>query len=277
MAGEEDTLTRADARAYLRRFPAQGRWQVAFNMAQVLVGNAIVLYLVLAGRMRAAHLIVLVLAEAVLLIAIAQQSMRNVPPGDRFEQTRPWSERLPALVFGSIWVAGVYSLTLLFIDGWSDLLGLFDSADAWFAAGILAPLGYTVATALVQAGADRAQYRRHGAPFVSGLAGPVVARILTLVLGGIPFAMPFFACVFGAVKGTEFVLAKLRVRATQAIMAAIAMPLIAIGGFSLVGLLVANGVAGWAIGFVFAKLIAEVLAAAIPLMMKEIADEPQAA
>jgi hypothetical protein len=275
MGGEEETLTRADARAYLRRFPAQGVWQVAFNLLLVFGGNAIVLYLLLSGRMRAAHLIVLVAVEAVLLIVIAALSTVGVPPGDRFEKPMPWRERLPTLLFGVFWIAGVYAITLVFIHGWPDLFALLRSADAWFVAGLFVPIAYTAGTALLQAGADRVHYRRHGRPFISGVAGPLLARILTLVLGGVPFAMPFFVAVFGAVKGVEFVLRKARVRPAQSVLAGVGMPVIAYGAFALVGVLIEQDVAGWAIGFVLAKLIAESMVAAIPLVMNHVANEPE--
>jgi tetrahydromethanopterin S-methyltransferase subunit F len=49
------------------------------------------------------------------------------------------------------------------------------------------------------------------------------------------------------------------------------MIVVAHAGFALVSLLIASGVAGWAIGYVLAKLIAELMVAAIPLVMAKVA------
>jgi hypothetical protein len=46
---------------------------------------------------------------------------------------------------------------------------------------------------------------------------------------------------------------------------------VAYAGFVLVGLLISSQVAGWAIGFVFAKLIAEMMMACVPLVMAHVA------
>ena len=46
---------------------------------------------------------------------------------------------------------------------------------------------------------------------------------------------------------------------------------VAAASFALVDWLIGSGVAGWAVGFVFAKLIAEALVACVPLVMAHVA------
>ncbi|HVF34382.1 MAG TPA: hypothetical protein VND91_03600, partial [Candidatus Saccharimonadia bacterium] len=90
--GKADTLTREDALQYLRRFPAQGYAAVAFNLALVLASNGVVLWLLLSGRLRSAHLIMLVIVETLLLIMIARGAQQLVPRRDWSEQPKPWRE-----------------------------------------------------------------------------------------------------------------------------------------------------------------------------------------
>ena len=98
-----------------------------------------------------------------------------------------------------------------------------------------------------------------------------MARWLTLLLGGIPFAMPFFAVAIGGFKGVEWLLKRARVKPHESVLGAIAMLGVAWGSFALIGVLVSGGVAGWAIGYVFAKLIAELAVACVPLVMAHVA------
>jgi hypothetical protein len=63
------------------------------------------------------------------------------------------------ILFLLVWIGGAYGVTLLMIKGFGDL----------------------------------AYYKAKGGTFQSSLAHDTMARLLTLILGGIPFAMPFFA------------------------------------------------------------------------------------
>lgn len=267
-----ETLTRADALNYLKRFPSQGRLAVAANVALVLAGNSLVLWLLLSGRFRAAHLIALVMVEAVLLVTVAWIQHRLIPKRDWLEQPKPWRERLGVLLFLAVWLGGAYGITLLLIGGYGDVLAL-RSRETWINAGLHWPLAATLAFALFHAFSDSAHYRRHGGPFHSSVSHDAMARFLTLILGGIPFAMPFFAVAIGGFKGVEFVARKARVSPEQSIGAGIAILAVAMGSFWIVTLLIESEVTGWAIGFVFAKLISEVLIACIPLVMAKVASE----
>ncbi|HET9485162.1 MAG TPA: hypothetical protein VFO79_14470 [Xanthomonadales bacterium] len=271
MANDANTLTREDALSYLRRFPSQGKAVVAANLALVCSTNGVVFWLLMTDRLRSAHLIVLVVVEALLLVAIARASAARVPRRDWSEQPRPWRERAPVLAFALAWLGFAYGLTLLYVQGYADLFALLRSPAAWTAAGLHWPLLLTLATALVHASGDVAHYRRHGGPFLSSVSHDAMARWLTLLLGGIPFAMPFFAVAIGGFKGVEWLLERARVKPHESVLGAIAMLGVAWGSFALIGVLVSGGVAGWAIGYVFAKLIAELAVACVPLVMAHVA------
>ncbi len=271
MADRDATLTREDAVLYLRRFPAQGAVVAAMNIALVLASNAVLLWLLLSERLRAAHLIVLVMMETLLLVAVAWTLQRMVPERDWSEKPKPWREKGPLIAFVLIWIGCAYGLTLAILQGYPDLISLFRGADAWIASGLHWSLLATLVLALLHAGGDMLHYHRSGGPFVSHVSHDAMARYLTLLLGGIPFAMPFFAFVIGGFKGLEYALRRARVAPAESLFAGIAMMIIAASSFALVSLLISSGVSGWAIGFVFAKLIAEVMIACIPLAMAHVA------
>jgi uncharacterized membrane protein len=69
----------------------------------------------------------------------------------------------------------------------------------------------------------------------------------------------------------EFVAKQAKVAPQLSALAGIAMLAVASGSFALVSWLISAGVTGWAIGFVFAKLIAEVMVACVPLVMGHVA------
>lgn len=271
MTKHDETLTPADARAWFKRFPAQGKLPVILNMFAALIGNAIVFTLVINGYLRAAHLIVLVAAETVLLLVMGRMQLLAVPEKDWPEQPRPWSERWPVLAFAVFWVCGAYSITLLMINGWSDLLALFHARQAWIDANLHIPIAFTVLVALSQWLADQGHYQRAGGPFVSSILPEGLARLLTLIFGAIPFAMPFFAVTFGGFKAVEYIVKKAPQDPALSVLTSLAMLLVAYLGFFLIGVLITHGVAGWLIGFLFAKLMAEMAVAAIPLVMTEVA------
>lgn len=265
------TLSRDDALTYLKRFPEQGRLAVAINIAFVLAGNALIFWLLWIGLLRAAHLIVLVMAETALLLALGWLLQRQVPVKDWAEPPKPRRELLSTAAFMLVWFGGAYGITLLMLDGYGDLRELSAFPRAWLDAGLHWPLAYTALLAIVHGVGDLQHYRRHGGPFLSNLSHDALARMLTLILGGIPFAMPFFAAAILGFKGVEFVAKQAKVAPQLSALAGIAMLAVASGSFALVSWLISAGVTGWAIGFVFAKLIAEVMVACVPLVMGHVA------
>ena len=267
------TLTRENAKSYLRRFPPQSTAGVALNIGMVLFGNAIVFWLLVSGELRAAHLIALVMVETVLLFAISWLLQRAVPRADWLEQPKPWRETLPIVAFALVWLGGAYAFTLAIISGFADFFALMSSPQTWIETRLYIPLLYTLGLALLHALGDWRLYRQKGGPFISEVGHDVMARYLTLLLGGLPFAMPFFAVTIGGFKGIEYVLRKARIDPARSLLAAGAMLAVTYGAYCMIELLGSSGVHGWAIGFVFAKLIAEVLVVCIPLVMAKVAAE----
>ena len=263
-------LTRDDALKYLERFPEQGRFAIAFNLLLVLAGNALVFWLLWTGELRAAHLIVLVMIETLLLFALGWLQKRQVPERDWPEPADKATDT-GTILFLLVWIGGAYGMTLLMIGGFGDLLALATSKQAWLDAKLHWALAYTLVLALVHFFGDLAYYHAKGGTFQSSLAHDTMARLMTLILGGIPFAMPFFAAAGLGFKGVEFVAKKAKLHPGQSVFAGLAMLGVAAASFALVDWLITSGVAGWAIGFVFAKLIAEVMVALVPLVMAHVA------
>jgi hypothetical protein len=65
--------------ALLARYPLGSPWEMARQFLSVAGSNAVVLYLLVTGRMRPFHLVALVALEALLLTAIAWIQSRMVP------------------------------------------------------------------------------------------------------------------------------------------------------------------------------------------------------
>ena len=275
MAAANDTLTREDALAYLRRFPDRGPAGFAFDLALVLAANGVVAWFLASGRLASAHLVALVATEAALLVAIASLAAHAVPVRDRAEPPKPWRERWPVLVLALAWLGFAYALTITMIGGWPDFLELRRLA-AWREAGLHWPLAATAFVALVHALGDLAHYRRHGAPYLSSTSHDALARWLTLLFGAIPFAVPFFVVTIGGIKLVERVLKRMRVEPGQSILAAGLMIACGYAGFAVIGWLASSGVSGWAIGYVLAKTLSEAAVAAIPLVMRHVASETAA-
>ena len=271
---EQTSLTRDEAQAWLKRFPAHGWGTFALNAASLVAGNGLVLWMMLTGRVRGAHLIALTFAEAIVLAALAWIVHLCVPRSAWSDQPKPWKERLGLFAFLAVWLGGAYSVSLLMIEGWPDFLALLRSPQPWIDARLHWALGITTLLGIVHAVGDVAHWRSHGGRMLSTVSNDAGARVLTLILGGIPFAMPFFAVSIGAFKGIEFVAKKFGAHPEQSVVVGLLMLAAAYGAFMLVDSLIASGVAGWAIGFVLARLIAETLIAAIPLAMSYAARDP---
>lgn len=122
-----------------------------------------------------------------------------------------------------MWIGAAYAMTLILVDGYRDFSALLVSADAWFAASLHWSLGATLIFALYHAFNDIAHYNRHGGPFHSSVAYDAMGRFLTLLLGEIPFAMPFFAAAIGGFKGVEHIAKKAKVNPEQSMFVGITM------------------------------------------------------
>jgi hypothetical protein len=88
--------------ALLARYPLGSPWEMARQFLSVAGSNAVVLYLLVTGRMRPFHLVVLVAIEALLLSAIAWIQSRLVPRSALMEsKPQPLRARLGTLAFGA--------------------------------------------------------------------------------------------------------------------------------------------------------------------------------
>jgi hypothetical protein len=267
----ESKLSKADAEAWLRQFPYRGHAALGLHALLVLGANGFVFWLLHSGRLSGAGLILLVALETVLLLALTRLMALPVPLRDWFEAPKPMREVLPVLAFLVVWCAGAYGITLLMISGWPDFLAYFRDPRQWLRSGLAYALAITVVLALVAGTGDYLRYRRLGAPYMSSLSLDAMARMLTLVLGGIPFAMPFFVVTIGGFKAVEWLAARARTDPRTSILGGLGMLAVAVLGFAAVSALIGAGTSGWAIGFVLAKLLAELMVVAIPLVMREAA------
>ena len=270
-ASSGDTLTRADAQAWLRQFPFPGWPALCLHALFVLAGNGLVLWLLQSGRLPGAGLVLLVVLEFVVLFVLARLLAWPVPQAQWFEPPRPWREVLPLFAFLAVWAGGAYSITLVMIDGWGDFLAYFRDPSAWYRTGLGWALGITVVLAVAGGIGDYLRWRRSGPPYMSSGSMDVMARLLTLVFGAIPFAVPFFVVGLGGIKGVEYLAKRARVDPRRSILAGLAALAAATIAFQVVGWLIASGVTGWALGYVLAKCLSELLVVAVPLVMREAA------
>lgn len=270
-AGGEQ-LTREDAQAWQRHFPFPGWGALAFQALVVLAGNGLVLWLLATGRLPGAGLILLVVVEFALLMALANLAALPVPRAHRFEPPKPWREQLFLLGFLVVWAGGAYSLTLVMIDGWADFLAYFRDPRHWHATGVSWALGVTTVLALCTGLGDWLRYRAKGPPFMPALGLDVMSRLLTLIFGAIPFAVPIFSVFLGVAKGGESAVAAVRAQrpGRAAAIAGLVLCGVALLGAMFV-VLDRAGVHGWAIGYVMAKCAAELMVVAIPIVMREAA------
>lgn len=274
MAGESskgDTLTRADAQAWLRHFPFPGWPAMGLHALAVLAGNGVVLWLLQTGRLPGAGLILLVVLEFIVLFALIRLLAWPVPHAQWFEPPQPWGKVLPMFAFLAVWAGGAYSITLVMIDGWGDFLAYFRDPAAWHRTGLAWALGITAVLAIVGGIGDLLRWRRIGPPYFSSVSMDVLARMLTLIFGAIPFAVPFFVVGLGGIKGVEYLAKRARIDPRESILTAVAALAVAAIGFQVVGWLIAAGVTGWALGYVLAKCLSELLVVCVPLVMREAA------
>jgi hypothetical protein len=263
------------------RYPLGSRWELARPAGAVIAANFLTARALVRGEMRPWELVILVALEAAALSAIAWVQNFSVPPearADHDEKKTPIAQRLGALAFGLVWLIFVYGLIffayLRETPDWGavvrDPIGfLASSAIRW-------PLAVSVGGALLDAIADRQFWRLRGGTFISTPGFTAIARWLTLIFGGIPFFVPFAAgaAVIAAVaKGIERRIGP-RPRAHGAIAA---IPVLGIALFAGVGWLIRAGSLGWTIGYVSAKLLAELLLLGIPLLAGRAAREEREA
>jgi hypothetical protein len=270
--------------ALRRRYPVASYWELLRQGCGVLAANLLAARALVRGEMRPWELVVLVAFEAIAYTSVAWIQLLFVPPEARpeAEEKKPTlAARLPALAFGLFWLLCVYGLVFGFLlrDLAPFLAALRDPLAYLGRSAIRWPLAVALAGLLLDALADRRFWRQHGGTFVSTPAFTAMARWLTLILGGIPFFVPFAAggwVVAQVAKGIEkrFTVAPGSAKLPAAILV---MPVLGIGLLMLVGWLMQAGELGWTIGYCSAKFVSEMLILAMPLIAERASREEKAA
>ncbi|MGQ0799975.1 MAG: hypothetical protein ACT4NL_07695 [Pseudomarimonas sp.] len=262
----------------LRRYPLASPWGLVLQIGATLAGNGLIAWLVISGRMTPFELVLLVFIEALLLIGIAWLQRRLVPADAVESDAMSGMERLKTLGFLLFWLAGVYSFVLFgFVPSGAEMLGALRDPLGYLAgSSIKWPLLITLTLAAIDAAQDRRHFRRHGGMFYStpGLQG--AARGLTLILGGIPFVVPFFGFTIGLKLGVERAhgwltrgVANPSWKAFISTVLALTVLGLVIGGLVLadhIDRALASGVAWWALCYAAAKFVSELFIVCLPLI-----------
>lgn len=268
----------SDWQQMLRRYPLASPWGLAFQIGSTLAANALVVWLVASGRMTPFELVLLVALEAILLIGIAWLQKHSVPPAAREPDALTPRDRLQTFAFLLVWLGGVYSFVFFgFVPSGAEMLGALRDPLAFLAGSSLKwPLAITLATAAIDALQDHAHFRRHGGKFLSTPGFQGAARMLTLILGGIPFAVPFFGAVIGLKLAVEKIHARLTRDKERPNRNALFVTLLALAVAALVwtgatlldriDLALQRGVAWWALCYGAAKFVSELFIVSLPLI-----------
>jgi hypothetical protein len=250
----------------------------------VLAANLLAARALVRGEMRPWELVVLVAFEAVAYSAVAWIQLLFVPREarpDADEKKQSLLTRLPAMAFGLFWLVCVYGLIFGFLlRDLAPFLAAVREPLAYLShSAIRWPLAVALGGLLLDAIADRQFWRQHGGTFVSTPAFTAMARWLTLILGGIPFFVPFAAggWVVGQVaKGIEKRYGT-GVTGTKFPAVVLVLPVLGIGLLALVGWLIQAGELGWTIGYCSAKFVSELFILAMPLIAERASREEKAA
>ncbi len=270
-----------DVEALLKRMPPDRGMAFGLSALGLLLGNGLALYFLVRGEMTPLELVVLVAVEALALSLIARIQWFLTPRAARPPEPEGQGNKLFTLLFGLGWLAVVYYLVF-----WMYL----QSGDAVVAAGedplaliaqprILWPLAITVIFALMDAVQDQIHFRTHGGQFVGTPGFSGMARWLTLFLGAIPFVIPLLVLVMGLATAARLSLGAGRRMPGRARVFSVVLGLNLglIAALSLtVGGLFKLGVAGWAIGFISAKIASEALMLALPFILARMQAEAAA-
>jgi hypothetical protein len=269
--------------ALRRRYPVGSHWELLRQGSGVLAANLLVARGLVRGELRPWELVVLVALEAIAFSLVSWMQLLFVPKEARpeAEEKRPaLVARLGTLAFGLFWLLCVYGLVFGFFlrDLSPFLAALREPLDYFRGSAIRWPLAVALASLALDALADRQHWRQHGGTFVSTPAFTAMARWLTLILGGIPFFVPFAAGGVGVAQLAKWMARRYGAPRGGKLPAAIlVLPVLAIGLMMLVGWLMQAGALGWTIGYVSAKFLSEMLILAVPLIAERASREERAA
>lgn len=273
--------------ALRRRYPVASHWELLRQGCGVLAANVLAARALVRGEMRPWELVVLVAFEAIAYTFVAWIQLLFVPPEARPDTPQNGEKkpsllaRLPAMAFGLFWLVCVYGLIFGFLlrDLEPFLAAVRDPLAYLGRSAIRWPLAVAVGGLVLDAIADRQFWRHHGGTFVSTPGFTAMARWLTLILGGIPFFVPFAAggwVVAQTAKGIERRYSA-GSTSTKLPAAILLLPILGIGLLMLVGWLMQAGELGWTIGYCSAKLASEILILCMPLIAERASREERAA
>lgn len=273
--------------ALRRRYPVASYWELLRQGSGVLAANLLAARALVRGEMRPWELVLLVAFEAIAYTSVAWIQLWFVPPEARpetpqdGEKKQSLAARLPAMAFGLFWLVCVYGLIFGFFL--RDLQPFFtavrDPLDYLANSAIRWPLAVAVGGLLLDAIADRQFWLRHGGTFVSTPGFTAMARWLTLILGGIPFFVPFAAGGWGVAQVAKAVEQRYPggPKGGKFPAAILLLPVLGIGLMYLVGWLMQAGELGWTIGYISAKFVSEMLILGVPLIAERASREERAA
>lgn len=257
--GASQEPARAFFDAWRKRFPARGRAALVIDLVGIVIANGVIVGLLASGRLSTVGLMLLIATECLVLLVLGRVATAWVPREHWLEPPPALGHLVALLAFLAVWGGIVYGVALTMLEAWPEFIAFFRSLEPWIASGIVYALGISLLLALIDHAVDWQHYRRHGPPFVSGAGMHGAARMLTLILGGIPVAVPAFAALFGSYQTVEFVVRHGRASPRTAALAIAAL----VGGLSGLGILVwcliNLGVHPWAVGFLLGKISAESL------------------
>jgi len=242
--------------AILKRFPKPSFLGLAIQVVSALVSNGILVWLLQNGRAVGASVPVLLLLESMVLLIIVRIQHIGIPVKDWAEPPTPFLQRLPGLIFLLLWLGLAWGMSMLAFGQLAEFKPLiFQPIETFHRWGIFWPLVATGLSSLALWPQDRGHYQRHGGIFISSATLAVTSRALTLILGAIPFFVPF------ALAG--YAVNQLIQRSKTGLI--VGFPLL----FLVVlvpGFLLEMGFNGWTISIVSAKLLSDVAVIAVPFV-----------
>lgn len=263
------------------RYPLGSRWELVRPACSVILANFLTARALLRGEMRPWELALLVALEAAAFSAIAWVQTLTVPKEarpDADDAKTPLGQRLGTLVFGLFWIVAVYGIIFgFYLREMPDWRALAAAPFAFLAGSAIRwPLAVSIGGALLDAVADRQFWKHRGGIFISTPGFTGLARWLTLILGGIPFFVPF-AVGAGLIAAVAKALERRFKTTPTTVWPLLAFPVLGLALFWGMGWLIRAGAVGWTIGYVAAKLGAELLVLGVPLLAEHAGREERAA
>lgn len=263
------------------RYPLGSRWELMRPAAAVLAANLLTARSLLRGEMRPWELALLVALEALAFSAIAWVQTLGVPKEARPDEEQPKAplgQRVGGMLFGLFWIVAVYGIIFgFYLREMPDWRALASAPFAFLAGSAIRwPLAVSVAGALADAVADRQFWKHRGGIFVSTPGFTALARWLTLIFGGIPFFVPF-AVGAGLIAAVAKALERRFKSSPTTVWPLLAFPVLGLALFWGMGYLIRAGALGWTIGYVSAKLGAELLVLGVPLLAQRAGREEREA